>query len=164
MSKLYQTNYSVAVHWCNNALILCNKIEEIDPSVWENMMPVLPIGDDEEHNECPECGEEIQIHRVIDSDGDETDEFECDVCGHVWDPDDVESEDTHEYEEIFQWFLTDCSEFDVKYLREHFGLLFTFSDLLDCYVLCVTHYGTSWDYVEWVTDNANPERKQGEKK
>ena len=54
--------------------------------------------------------------------------------------------------EIFQWFLTDCSESDVEYLEQHFGLKFTFSDVLDLYVLCVDHYGTSWDYVYWTTD------------
>lgn len=35
--KTYKTNYSVAVNWCNNALILCNNITEIDPSVFDNM-------------------------------------------------------------------------------------------------------------------------------
>jgi hypothetical protein len=35
--KTYKTNYSVAVNWCNNALILCNNITEIDPSVYDNM-------------------------------------------------------------------------------------------------------------------------------
>ena len=164
MLKVYQTNYSVAVNWCNNALVMCNKLPEIDPSVFDNMMPVLSLSNDEEHYECPECGEEIQIHPFIDSDGDETDEYECDVCGHTWDPDDVESEPFREIGEIFQWFVTDCSEFDVNYLREHFGLLFTYSNLLECYVLCVDHYGTSWDYVEWTTDNPNAERKLGEKK
>lgn len=54
--------------------------------------------------------------------------------------------------EIYQWFLTDCSESDVEYLEQHFGLKFTFSDALDLYVLCVDHYGTSWDYVYWTTD------------
>lgn len=54
--------------------------------------------------------------------------------------------------EIFQWFLTDCSESDVEFLEQHFGLKFTFSDALDLYVLCVDHYGTSWDYVYWTTD------------
>lgn len=33
--KTYKTNYSVAVNWCNNALILCNNITEIDPSVYD---------------------------------------------------------------------------------------------------------------------------------
>ena len=57
-----------------------------------------------------------------------------------------------EESEIYQWFLTDCSESDVEYLEQHFGLKFTFSDALDLYVLCVDHYGTSWDYVYWTTD------------
>ena len=35
--KTYKTNYSVAINWCNNALILCNNITEIDPSVYDNM-------------------------------------------------------------------------------------------------------------------------------
>lgn len=54
--------------------------------------------------------------------------------------------------EIFQWVLTDCSEDEVKFLEQHFGLKFTYSDALDLYVLCVDHYGTSWDYVYWTTD------------
>lgn len=51
------------------------------------------------------------------------------------------------YTDIFQWFITDCSEDDVEYLEKHFGLLFTYSSLLDKYILCVDNYGTSWDYV-----------------
>lgn len=49
--------------------------------------------------------------------------------------------------EIFQWFITDASESDVEWLEKTFGLLFTYSKLLDCFVLCVPHYGTAWDYV-----------------
>lgn len=49
--------------------------------------------------------------------------------------------------DIFQYFLTDCSESDVEYLEKTFGLLFTYSNKLDCFVLCVDHCGTSWDYV-----------------
>ena len=56
-------------------------------------------------------------------------------------------EETESYTEIYQWFITDCNEGDVEYLEKHFGLLFTYSDKLDCYILCVDHYGTSWDYV-----------------
>ena len=50
--------------------------------------------------------------------------------------------------EIYQWFITDCTQNEVVYLADRFGLLFTYSSLLDCYILCVDHYGTSWDYVE----------------
>lgn len=56
-------------------------------------------------------------------------------------------DETGEPTEIYQWFLTSASQDDALYLEKRFGLLFTYSDLLDCYVLCVTHYGTAWDYV-----------------
>lgn len=66
--------------------------------------------------------------------------------------------------EIYQWYITDCSKWDMEYLRDTFGLLFTYSDMLDCYILCVTHFGTGWDYVDWHTTNPNAECKCGEKK
>ena len=114
--KTYKTNYSVAVNWCNNAIILCNKITEIDPSVYDNMR------------------------------------FE------LFDEEDGTQKD------IYQWFITDCTDDDVEYMEQTFGLLFTYSDLLDKYILCVDHFGTSWDYVEWETTNELAKRELGEKK
>ena len=49
--------------------------------------------------------------------------------------------------EIFQYFLTSWSESDVEWLEKTFGLLFTYSDKLNCFVLCVDHWGTMWDSV-----------------
>ena len=50
--------------------------------------------------------------------------------------------------EIFQYFITDASESDVEWMEQNFPeLLFTYSDKLDCFVLCVDHCGTGWDYV-----------------
>ena len=49
--------------------------------------------------------------------------------------------------EIFQYFLTSWSESDVEWLEKAFGLLFTYSDKLNCFVLCVDHWGTMWDSV-----------------
>lgn len=46
--------------------------------------------------------------------------------------------------DIYQWYLTSAYESDVEWLEKSFGLLFTYSDLLDCFVLCVDHFGTSW--------------------
>ena len=60
--------------------------------------------------------------------------------------------DIEKGDEIFQFFLTNCSEGDVEFLEQHFGLLFSYSELLDLYVLCVDHYGTSWDCVPCYTD------------
>lgn len=49
--------------------------------------------------------------------------------------------------DIYQWYITDANESDVEWLEKTFGLLFTYSELLDCFVLCVPHFGTGWDYV-----------------
>lgn len=59
---------------------------------------------------------------------------------------DYYDEDGESYE-IYQWYITDASQSDVEYLEKHFGLLFTYSDMLDCFILCVDHFGTSWDYI-----------------
>ena len=114
--KTFMTNYKVAVSWLGNAIILCNNITEIDPSVFDN------------------------------------------VRFSTYD----EKKDT--YTEIYQWCITDCSEEDVEYLEQTFGLLFTYSDLLEKFILCVDHYGTAWDYVECETTNEFAARKFGESK
>ena len=78
---------------------------------------------------------------------------------------DCDEEDENACErDIYQWYLTDCGESDVEWLEEHFGLLFTYSDLLDVWVLCVDHFGTRWSYVECETDLEQAARKLGEDK
>ena len=61
-------------------------------------------------------------------------------------------EETEEYPEIFQYYLTNCSEDLAVFLNEHFGLMFAYSEKLDLWVLLVDHCGTGWDYVEVDTD------------
>lgn len=90
-----KTNYWTAVNFCNNHMVICNDIPNIDSTVFDNMR-----------------------FDYFDENGDAVD--------------------------IFQWFITDCTESDVKFLEKSFGLLFTKSDLLGCFILCVDHYGTSW--------------------
>lgn len=76
-------------------------------------------------------------------------------------------EETDTYTEIFQYFLTDCSLSDVEYLEKTFeGILFTYSNLLDLFVLCVDHLGTPWDGVRikvtndtWIRCNKDKEYK-----
>ena len=58
----------------------------------------------------------------------------------------LEDEDGN-YREIMQYFITDCTLEDVKHLEDWYGLLFSYSDMLDCYILCVDHWGTSWNGV-----------------
>ena len=52
-----------------------------------------------------------------------------------------------EEKEIFQWYITNASEESVEYLEKTFGLLYTYSNLLDCFILCVDHFGAHWSYV-----------------
>lgn len=86
-------------------LVLCNKIEEIDELVWENM-------------------------QNIDFDSDEE-------------------------IKIYQYYLCNLTEFEKEMLLEY-GIILSYSNKLDLDILCVEHFGTSWDYVltdvKWTTD------------
>ena len=46
--------------------------------------------------------------------------------------------------DIYQWYITDCNQTDVECLEDWYGLLFTYSEMLDAYILCVDHWGTPW--------------------
>lgn len=48
--------------------------------------------------------------------------------------------------EIYQYYLCNLSEFEREKLTEY-GILLSYSNTLDCDVLLVDHWGTSWDYV-----------------
>lgn len=67
----------------------------------------------------------------------------------IWDNfnKDIYDEENNSYKEIFQWYITDLDKSDMEWLSESFDLLFTYSEVLDCYILAVGHYGTSWNYV-----------------
>ena len=73
-------------------------------------------------------------------------ELMCNTIGYDYD------EETDEYPEIYQYYLTNCSEDLAEFLNEHFGLMFAYSEKLGLWVLLVDHYGTSWDYVYADTD------------
>ena len=135
-TKLFRTNYSVAVNWFNNDFILCNEIQNLDPSIFDNA--------------------HFGFFYYTDEDGNQY-ESESDYEG--------EEELNENSRDIFQYYLTDCSESDVEFLEESFPyLLFTYSDLLGLYVLCVDHYGTNWYYVGTDTTLENAQREEGEKK
>lgn len=111
------TNYAAAVNWLHKGFVMCNKLPEIDNSLWDNMNRELY------------------------------------------------DEETNEYTEIYQWFITSWSEWDVEWLEKTFpDLIITYSDLLDCYVLCVDHLGTGWDYVMTTCTNSICEREEWERK
>lgn len=61
----------------------------------------------------------------------------------VWDNMEFEGE---EYPEIYQYYLCNVSDY-AKEEAQEYGLIFSYSDKLECDVLCVDHFGTSWDIV-----------------
>lgn len=77
---------------------------------------------------------------------------------------DYYDEENDQFEEVFQWFITDLTDWQVEWQEKTFDLQYTYSDLLDCYILCVMHFGTAWAGVPcevfsdgWKT--ANPDLK-----
>ena len=66
-----------------------------------------------------------------------------------------EDEDEYTYPEIYQWYITDCNEYEKEALEEY-DIQLVYNEAMDLYILPVTHYGTRWDYVitsvEWSTN------------
>ena len=65
----------------------------------------------------------------------------------VWDNLNIGACDDDDYIEIYQWYICHLDDDEIRALT-HFGAIVTRSDLLDCDVIAVDHYGTSWDYVD----------------
>ena len=61
------------------------------------------------------------------------------------------NEETDEYTEIFQYFVCNVSEWEIETLKEltqdNNDIIISYSNVLDCHILMVDHFGTSWDYV-----------------
>ena len=58
-------------------------------------------------------------------------------------------EENDEYTEVYQYYLIDIENYTLKKLQELNcdDLIIALSETLEEYVLMVTHFGTSWDYV-----------------
>lgn len=57
-------------------------------------------------------------------------------------------DDDYNIPEIYQYYLTNLTDSGVEWQQQRFpDLIYVYSELLDKWVLCVDHYGTSWDYV-----------------
>lgn len=56
--------------------------------------------------------------------------------------------DKYGNDEIYQYYIVNLN-IDYEYIQQQYGnnLIIAYSNLLDCYILLVDHYGTSWDYV-----------------
>lgn len=99
--------------------VLYNNIPSVDPDIWADVRS----GD---------------LDNYYDSEGNEItyEEYEEKLEA---------GEDCYENQvDIFQYFIVSD---DALWLLEEANEIVLYSEVLDCYIWCVTHYGTSWSYV-----------------
>lgn len=98
-------------------IVLCNNIAQVDDSVYENL--------NIEERYYNENDEEITEDEYFNGDN-----AYCD----------------NSIPDIYQFYLCNVSSYEEEQLKNA-GVLLSYSDMLECDVLCVDHFGTSWDYV-----------------
>lgn len=70
----------------------------------------------------------------------------------------IYDEENDYFTDIFQYFIIDVSQWELEDIKQKYNdeLIICYSPKLDNYILCVDHFGTSWDYVltdiEYTTD------------
>ena len=74
----------------------------------------------------------ILCNNIVDID----EELNMELCAQAYD------EEYEEYDEIYQFYLTNDPD-----LFKKLGYPTALSKILDVYVVGITHWGTSWDYV-----------------
>lgn len=62
--------------------------------------------------------------------------------------------------DVYQYYITDCSDADVDYLRSRYELRFAWCEKLSVWVLLVTHCGTAWSYVDWVDHDEDDDSEE----
>ena len=78
------------------------------------------------------------------------------LCNKIEEIDEFIYDNMSNYEEeIYQFFLCDLTDFERDTLLDY-GIILSYSNVLELNILCVEHFGTSWDYVltdvKWSTD------------
>ena len=71
------------------------------------------------------------------------------LCNNIANIDDsifYNMENANENVEIYQYYLCNVGQWEREQCLKA-GLILSYSDMLDCDVLCVDHFGTGWDYV-----------------
>lgn len=130
--------YRVFKNFINNA-ILCNNIVEVDPEIFYNQEAGFYSYDELYNEKIEELKEDYKNElknkeKTIEELEEEAENF---------------AEDEQYNFEFYQYFIIDLSEYNLNLLKEskQHTLQIMYSEKLDCYILGVGHWGTSWDYV-----------------
>lgn len=126
-------------------MVLCNNIIDIDTSIYDNI----------------ENGTYYMDYTTGEEKTEE--EYQNDTTGKI---------DIY-YSDIYQYYLCNLNEYNKEFLFNA-GFIISYSDMLECDVICVDHFGTSWDYVltnvrlfdtyEELTKYENEEEEKGVEK
>lgn len=114
-------------------MVLMNNIPEVDDSIWDNWESNTPGQD------CDIVPAEDAIDVELDGK-----DYYC-TLHQVATDDEFECDESEGGTEVYQWFAV--NESDAKWLVSR-NQYITYSDMLDTYFLAITHFGTSWDYVD----------------
>lgn len=124
-----------------DAVLNNNIVQSIGWENWETENGYFEYYEDSEGNtydydSAQEKIEELEERQSeLDEDSEEFEELQSEID---------ELNDPH-YEEIFQYFIIDDNGADI--LKRETNEIVLYNAELDMYVWCVTHWGTSWDYV-----------------
>lgn len=111
-------SYRTIIEYFAHDIVLCNEIVNVDSSVLDNMNGGFYYYD-------IETGEEVSEEEYNNDN-----EGRCDI----------------QYNDIYQYFVCNLSDHDKEQLQKA-GVILSYSDMLDLDIICVDHWGTSWDYV-----------------
>lgn len=130
--------------------ILCNKITEIDPEIFYNQETGFYTYEELYNDKLEELKEEYK-NKILEGPG-----ATAKQIAEGWktmeeleqEAEDYANEEQYNYE-FYQYFIIDLNHYDVKYLKEleQHTLHIMWSEVLECYILGVGHWGTSWDYI-----------------
>lgn len=130
--------------------ILCNKITEIDPEIFYNQEAGFYTYEELYNDKLEELKEEYK-NKILEGPG-----ATAEQIAEGWKTmEELEQEaeeyaDQEQYDyEFYQYFIIDIPNYRLESLKEvnQHTLQIMYSDKLDCYILGVDHFGTSWDYV-----------------
>lgn len=139
---------------CGDKYILCNNLEK-DESFMNDLCIALEERKDFGINqmiegiEVLEDAEKLMQEYCIEDDVIE----DCETLDDIKEALSEELQEVLDHEDIYQYYLTACTGFDVEYNEKQLNnaLFFVYNEKLDLYVLCVTHCGTPWNSVHGAT-------------